>query len=186
MLAGLSTAFGGSMNRTGPVALTLGALLLLASCSGEDADAKPTPTASASGPSATSASPTPSETPPTMPAQANAPFPEGAPAFTKYYVDVLNHAARTGDSTKLRELSAPECEGCQEYIQGFDGTRVDRSEPLWQLGPEVELYDDKGGKAVVTSVAVLRNDNTREQVPLVFVVGDETPRKLVGLFIKES
>lgn len=183
MLAGLSTVFGGSMNRTGPAALTLGALLLLASCSGEDADARPRPTATSE---ATSASPTPTEPAPTMPAQANAPFPEGAPAFTKYYVDVLNHAARTGDSTKLRELSAPDCGGCREYIEGFDGTRLDRSDALWRLGNEVELYDDKNGKAVVTSVAVLRNDNSREEVPLVFVVGSEAPRKMVGLFIKES
>lgn len=170
------------MNRTGPVALTLGALLLLASCSGEDADAKPTPTASATSPPATAASPTPSETPPTMPAQANAPFPEGAPAFTKYYVDVLNHAARTGDSSALKRLSAAECVGCMEYVENFDGPRVDAEQALWSMGNAVDLEDTGDGLAVVAEIGALNDAGGRDNFKIAFVVSEDEPRQIVELY----
>lgn len=124
MLAGLSTAFGGSMNRTGPAALTLGALLLLASCSGEDADAEPRPRPTATS-EATSASPTPTEPAPTMPAQArDLSSNESAAAFVDHYFDVFSYAARTRDTTELRQLTSPECTGCLEYVALFEDRGV--------------------------------------------------------------
>jgi hypothetical protein len=112
------------MNRTGPAALTLGALLLLASCSGQDADAGPKPTATSSSPSATTASPTPSETPPPMPAQAREDSIEGTAALVAHYFEVLSYAGRTQDIGPLAQLSDPKCTGCNEYINLFTRSRV--------------------------------------------------------------
>lgn len=170
------------MNRTGTAATAAALLLALAACSGDDAEAGPTPSATTTA----SPAPTPSEKPPEMPEQAQAAFPEGAPAFTKYYVDVLNYAARTGDVSRLRELSGPRCAGCEEYIDGFDGVRLDRDAALWELGNEVELHDVAGGKAVVASVAALRDNNKRETVSLVFVVSSGKPRTIIDLYLRES
>ncbi|WP_147543790.1 DUF6318 family protein [Aeromicrobium massiliense] len=169
------------MNRTGPAALTLGALLLLASCSGEDADAEPRPRPTATS-EATSASPTPTEPAPTMPAQANAPFPEGAPAFTKYYVDVLNHAARTGDSSRLKALSADECVGCTQYVENFDGPRVNATQPLWAMGNAVELEDTGDGLGVVAEIGALNDAGGRDMFKIAFVVSDDEPRRIVELY----
>lgn len=177
------------MNRTGPVALTLGALLLLlASCSGEDAGAEPRPTATSASPSATTAAP--SEPAPTMPAQANAPFPEGAPAFTKYYVDVLNHAARTGETVKLRSLSAPACKGCASYADSFDANAEKGrflTGQLWQMGPEIELEAvGRQDLAVIASIRTLNDDQTRTSERLVFVISGSQPRQVLDLYGLEN
>jgi hypothetical protein len=171
------------MNRPGPAVLALGTLLLLASCSGDDADAKPSPAPSTS---ATSASPTPTEPPPTMPAQANGPFPEGAPAFAKYYVDVLNHAARTGEVERLRDLSASSCTGCANYADSFERNAAQGrylKGDLWQMGRAVELEPVGASDiAVVTTMGTLKDDGERANERLVFVVSLSKPRQMLDLY----
>ncbi|WP_165570410.1 DUF6318 family protein [Aeromicrobium sp. IC_218] len=137
------------MNRTGPVTLMLGALLLLASCSGEDADAEPTPSASASSPSASATSPTPSETPPTMPAQAqDLSSNESAAAFIDHYVDLINYAAHTGDVDPMARLSDASCAGCQEYVQTFRSTAVPNLD--WKVASSDVSSDDTAYGVVAT------------------------------------
>ncbi|MET0821026.1 MAG: DUF6318 family protein, partial [Aeromicrobium sp.] len=65
---------------------------------------------------------TPAVALPTMPPQASEDSPEGAAAFVKHYVDVFNYAAATGDVKELSRLSAPDCEGCQKYIDLYRDT----------------------------------------------------------------
>ncbi|MBC7630399.1 MAG: hypothetical protein H7290_02805 [Flavobacterium sp.] len=57
-----------------------------------------------------------------MPAQAKLNTREGAAAFVKHYIDVFNYASNTGDTTELRRLSSPMCEGCQSYITLYERT----------------------------------------------------------------
>lgn len=56
------------------------------------------------------------------PAEADAFTSEGAAAFVRYYVEVLNTAIATNDVTRLQELSAPQCGGCRDYTQSIQKT----------------------------------------------------------------
>ncbi len=46
----------------------------------------------------------------------------GVSTFVRHYVQVLGHAANTGDVKELQRLSAKECEGCTRYIGLFRDT----------------------------------------------------------------
>ncbi|MCW2839552.1 MAG: hypothetical protein JWR55_1035 [Aeromicrobium sp.] len=116
------------------------ALAMLAACSSDPAPVEPDPS-----PTATASS-TPTIAVPTMPAQAREDSPEGAAAFVKHYVDVFNYAAATGDVDELSELSSPDCEGCQKYIDEFRSiyARGDRiTTHLWTLSSDPLRVGDK-------------------------------------------
>lgn len=93
--------------------IVLAALLILGACSSDPQPKEPKP-------SATTATPTASA--PSMPAQAKQDTPEGAAAFVKHYIDVVNYASSTGDVEELSRLSSPKCEGCQSYIKLYRDT----------------------------------------------------------------
>jgi hypothetical protein len=95
----------------------LATALLLGACSSDPAPKEPDP----SRPT-TNATTTPTVAVPTMPPQASEDSPEGAAAFVKHYVDVFNYAAATGDVKELSRLSAPDCKGCQSYIDLYRDT----------------------------------------------------------------
>lgn len=56
------------------------------------------------------------------PVEAEAETSEGAAAFVRYYIDVINRAILTNDSRPLQSLSDPECGGCRSYIDSINGT----------------------------------------------------------------
>jgi len=95
--------------------IVLATALVLAACSSDPAPREPDPPAS-------SAPATPTVAAPTMPPQASEDSPEGAAAFVKHYVDVLNYAAATGDVEELTHLSSESCDGCQRYITLYQET----------------------------------------------------------------
>lgn len=66
--------------------------------------------------------PTPVAAAPAMPDEARQPSKKGAVAFVKYYIDLLNHAANTGDVKPLKAASDPKCEGCNSYIELYEKT----------------------------------------------------------------
>jgi hypothetical protein len=84
-------------------ALAIAALLLVGSCTDDPQPIEPKP----SSPKATAPSP---------PSQVEQSTPEGAAAFVSHYIELLNFAARTGNVSPLTALSAPSCDGCQEYV----------------------------------------------------------------------
>jgi hypothetical protein len=90
-------------------ALTIAALLLTTACTDDPEPIEPT---------ASNAAPTK----PTPPSQLNSNAPEGAAAFVRHYVGLLNFAAHTGDVSSLRALSSTSCEGCQHYIDLYSAT----------------------------------------------------------------
>ncbi|MCW2801415.1 MAG: hypothetical protein JWQ70_2887 [Aeromicrobium sp.] len=90
------------------------ALLVVGACGSDPQPKEPKSTATASA--------TPTISVPTMPAQAKENSPEGADAFLRHYVDVLNFASRTGNVSELSRLSSPKCVGCQRYIALYRDT----------------------------------------------------------------
>jgi hypothetical protein len=55
-----------------------------------------------------------------MPAEARGTSKRSAKAFVRYYVEVLNHATATGDTSRVRQLSAPSCESCAAMLERID------------------------------------------------------------------
>jgi hypothetical protein len=78
-------------------------------------------------PSPTSSDPTPTEPSPTgpqeplMPDAAKASGKQGAKAFVAYYIELLNYASWTGDTTAVREYG-PRCRGCRADANLFEST----------------------------------------------------------------
>lgn len=87
------------------------AALLLLGCSSEP---EPDPL-----PPVPTTSPTPVVLP--LPSEAAAATPQGAAAFSRYYMDVLSEALATGDAAQLRALSDPGCGGCTNFIGAAEG-----------------------------------------------------------------
>ena len=90
------------------IALAIAAVLLLASCSDDPEPIEPTATRG------------PSDTPPTLPASAREDTPGGAANFVKYWIEVSNYAAQTGDTSELKEISDTDCAGCEKYIDLYE------------------------------------------------------------------
>jgi hypothetical protein len=91
-------------------------VLSLAACSGAPEPIEPS--------AAASSAPRPRSTltPPPLPKQAERKDATGAANFVLYWVKVSNYAALTGDTALLRSISAPDCEGCNRYIDLYERT----------------------------------------------------------------
>jgi hypothetical protein len=159
------------------------ALLALGACSGDEGDPGTSPSSSSSSSTTsgtstgapTTGSPTTTATvdPADLPPEARKHTPEGAAAFVKYYIEQLNLAWTTPDSSLLPPLSDPECIACknlndtavqlerdkQHYTR--DPVTVTKVVPLSENGKGVQLVRlfmdqhkvdvvDSAGKIVLT------------------------------------
>ncbi len=84
----------------------------MAGCAGDGGSPSTLPTLTASAPSTT--------TPTSTPTGFAAPTPEGAAAFARHWIDVLNIAAASGRTTELRKLGAPGCRACDAFAESID------------------------------------------------------------------
>jgi hypothetical protein len=105
---------GAGMTSRSRAAVVLVAALLSAGCSSEagEPDALPSLPSTSASPSAAPSS--------AVPPSAQAETPEGARAFARYWFEVLNRAASTGDTEELRTLSHPACESCTRFADSID------------------------------------------------------------------
>ncbi|MFI5735251.1 DUF6318 family protein [Kribbella sp. NPDC051587] len=108
-------------NKSAFLAAACFSALLLSACGPGSPEAGRPNTAPPSGtaPTAPGSSSTPTVTPtgpPQRPAAANGLTLPAADAFYRYYIDLRNYAARTGDTAPLVAESEAGCEGCKEYI----------------------------------------------------------------------
>ncbi|GAB2567710.1 hypothetical protein [Kribbella endophytica] len=83
---------------------------------------------------------------------------EAGEAFYRHYVDLMNHAAKTGETAGLLAASDGGCEGCRDYADfvaavnvvngGIDGDYAEKVEEVSELthGEDGRV----GGSAVVT------------------------------------
>jgi hypothetical protein len=101
----------------GASALIVAGAVVLAGCTGDDPE--PTPTTTSSAPTSSTSEPTTSEptvAAPEIPAEAAAQTPEGAAAFTGYWIDLMNHAYATGDTQPLEAITSPDCTECRGFV----------------------------------------------------------------------
>lgn len=129
--------------------IVLATALVLGACSSDPAPREP------DEPAATTST-APTVAAPTMPAQASEDSDEGAAAFVKYYVDVFNYAAATGDVAELSRLSSPDCAGCQSYITLYKQTYASGGYFRggdWKIG-DLELQFDETETFATTDVTV--------------------------------
>lgn len=89
-------------------------LLAVAACSDDGDNGSPGPDGSPSASDSTSSS-----GPPELPSAARASDAAGAEAFARHWVDALNHASTSGDTTQLRAL-ADDCRACARMADGID------------------------------------------------------------------
>lgn len=162
----------------GVVAVAVAGIVVLAGC-GSDAPAEGTgqTTTSPSSeptPSQTSAQATPSASPSTtasaagpavaVPPEAQAHTEAGAEAFAKFFYEVVSESQYRADSTELRALSSPDCEGCQVLIQMAD-----------ELSDKGHRMDSRSLKVKGAGV---RPDSTRD-VKYVNVLAEDLPSKVL-------
>ena len=110
------------MRRTSAAAVVVGVLVVggLSGCGG---DPKPKFAHSAApSPSGVSSSAVPSDdlAPPEMPEAAKRHTVAGAKAFVRHLVATVNYANSALDSTSLRALMNPGCDGCRGGVDGID------------------------------------------------------------------
>lgn len=84
---------------------------------------------------------------PTLPAAAMKRTDRGAKAFARYWVALVNYAAATGDTARLRLLSDTRCAGCRGLLRGIEtpygrGGHVEGG--VWSIGPLKSLPLDHG------------------------------------------
>jgi hypothetical protein len=90
-------------------AVAVSVSVLVGGCT-QDAGPKPSPLPSTTK----SASPTSrAPTPPVMPAEAKGTSAKSAELFARQYVDLINYASQTGNTTALRAASTEECSTCK-------------------------------------------------------------------------
>ena len=88
--------------------------LVLVGCTSDDGK-KPTVLPSLAPPAAS-----PSAVPvPSVPPEASAETAQGASAFVRYYLDVVNRSFATGEAAPVQALSMSDCAGCRNLIQAI-------------------------------------------------------------------
>jgi Family of unknown function (DUF6318) len=97
----------------------LAGLLLSGGLVGCDSNPSPAPLPSASSTPTTSQSASPSATPPTLPAAAKGTSAKAAKAFVRYYIDAVNFALRSGDTTALTMASGRSCSSCASVAESI-------------------------------------------------------------------
>ena len=79
---------------------------------------------------------------------------KGAVAFTKHWIDVFNEAGKTGQTSQLKDLSAPTCKSCSNF--------ADQIDDLYAKGGRLETR----GWSVLAAVPVEGLPNSKPRVSL--------------------
>jgi len=147
------------VSRPGWLVSVVAGALLLAGCSGAEPSASPP----SEPPSTTPATSARTPTPPPLPASAQKPTKAGAVAFAHYYIDLVNFASRTGEPTRLLDVSAAGCESCRK-IGRFIAS-------VYQRGGFIH-----GGEWSARSYSVLRSGEDRWLVAVKVKAAKQTYR----------
>lgn len=158
--------FGPILGPTLGLGLMLGLMLGLAACG----DSDPTPSPTTSAPTSPTSNPTTSPTttsptPPAIPDTARHHTKAGAKAFVIYYVQAVDYAQQTLDTSPVEAVSAPTCVGCKAGIRTIK--RIARKHGHIEGGNETV--------SALQSETVMPN----QSVTLTFDIANEPQRVLV-------
>lgn len=172
-------------NRNRPLPLLLLACLttttLLTACTQSPKAGRPnttppestSPSATSSTPSSTATPTTPSD-PPQRPAAASGLTLAAAEAFYRYYVDLKNYAAATGDTAALLSASEAGCEGCKEYAAyvakvnaANGGLAGDYQERVREVSELVRGGNGRLGGSAVITVGNYTTKNAPSATPII-------------------
>ncbi|MGA8988745.1 DUF6318 family protein [Aeromicrobium sp.] len=149
--------------------IVLVVLLGLTACSSEPVPREPEASASSATPPATL---------PSMPAQAKKDSPEGAAAFVKHYIDVVNLAANSGRTKPMLSLSH-ECAPCDSFAMAFsDEPTGDQrfTGKLWSL-KRIVASSDRAPLIVRAELAV-REGRESNPYAFAFILSESPPYKI--------
>lgn len=100
----------------------------------------------------------PSEGPPPRPPELDTADDAGAAAAARYFVEVLNAAGDSGDTSLLSELSDPECSACAGWVSQFAAVAAEeeRTGRYWRSGPMTftwaKAFQEEPGRAWTVDV----------------------------------
>lgn len=97
---------------------------------------------------------------PVMPAAAKANTPDGAAAFARYYIDLVNYGLQKPDPAPLRAASTPTCKTCASFAERAtsyvrDQVRADRA-PLTIRSADASSTSPEGNP---TAIVVTHQEN---------------------------
>ncbi len=189
---------GTSSVRAATAAAVLALVVTLGACTG---DPEPTPTSASPAPTSTTSTAPTSTAPdlpvPELPPDAQAQTDVGAVAFVKHWYAVVNYGFRTGETSPLDSISAPDCGTCEEYAtvtteNTSNGTVLDGDSFVLEAVNAPRPEDGLVVVGVVLSRAAVNEvkpDGTTEPVPgaetlrttaLVRWINDEWVMQAVG------
>lgn len=131
------------------------AVMMLPACTGAKESADPTEEKS------------PAPTAPAMPEIAQDESAAGAEAFVRHYIDVLNYAAVTGETEELKQLSSPDCSGCEKYIDLYESTYADGgyfTGGEWSV-EDLQVQFDEASEEQIATVEVAIAAGTQKSNP---------------------
>ncbi len=116
-----------------------------------------------------------------MPAQAGEDSPEGAAAFVKHYIELVNFAARTGDTSSMLSASA-DCNACTSFADAFAKPPVDGERfagTLW-APTDYMVSSNREGLEVQTEMDVREGRKTQSHT-FVFVLSKNPPYQVLAI-----
>jgi Family of unknown function (DUF6318) len=99
------------------LALTLASCLVMSACSGSSPDTSATSASPGTSPSGNTTSPSPA---PSIPAYATGADLHGQEGFARFWVDTVNKATDTGNTTAMKSLATRSCTTCAGFAHTLD------------------------------------------------------------------
>lgn len=92
--------------------------LVVGGCTPDEPE--PTPTTPVETSTSTPETSEPTAAAPDMPAEASEPTAAGAEAFVRHWIDLINLAYASGDTSPVTEISGPTCKVCSTTVERID------------------------------------------------------------------
>ncbi len=112
---------------------------------------------------------------PTPPAQASAHTPDGAAAFVRFYIDLINTAYATGASQPLRAYATDECDSCTSIAGAVDDIYADGGRAIGGQLTINTLTPTGVAEGVQTSVVVDASTDAYQRIDSSGAVVEDLP-----------
>lgn len=164
----------GVITRAGLAAVV--AVVALFGCTDDEPGTAPTALPSITVTPSASATPSDPTAPlPTPPAEASAHTPDGAAAFVRFYIDLINDAYATGASQPLRAYATDACDSCASIADAVDDIYTDGGRAIGGQLTINTLTPTGVAEGVQTSVVVDATTDAYQRIDSSGVVVEDLP-----------